>query len=48
MKPSDLATATLPPVLAVTLGQIHTIIGIIGGLLGIAYLLWKWRKEAKS
>lgn len=48
MKSSDIASAFIPPVAALSLGQINSIVGICGGLLGIAYLLWKWRKESQE
>lgn len=46
LTPTDIAIASMPPAAAITLGQVNSIIGIIGGLMGIAYLVWKWRKEA--
>lgn len=47
-KHSDIAVAALPFVGTVTLGAINDLIGIATGLTGIAYLLWKWRREAKQ
>ena len=46
MKPADFIAATAPAVSATILGQINDLIGIIAGLLGIVYLLWRWRREA--
>lgn len=44
----DFATAGVPAVASLTLSQVNSFIGIVGGLLGIAYLLWKWKREAKK
>ena len=48
LKPSDVLAATAPAVSATVLGQINDMIGIVGSLLGIVYLLWRWRREAKQ
>lgn len=48
MQSRDLLTAAIPTALAVSLGEVHTIIGIAGGVLGISYLIWKWRTEYLS
>jgi hypothetical protein len=42
----DILVAAIPTTASFTLSQINSVIGIIGGLIGIAYLIWKWRKEA--
>jgi hypothetical protein len=44
----DILTAAIPTTASFTLSQINSVIGIIGGLIGIAYLIWKWRKEANK
>ena len=41
----DILTAAVPTAATLTLSQINSLVGIIGGLVGIAYLIWKWRKE---
>lgn len=46
--PKDIITATVPTVATITLGQVNDILGTIGAVLGIAYLLWKWMWEAKQ
>lgn len=46
MFPRDLLTAGSPLVLCVTLSQINEVLAMIGTLLGISYLLWKWYREA--
>jgi hypothetical protein len=43
----DILTAAIPTTASFTLSQINSVIGIIGGLVGIAYLIWKWKKESK-
>lgn len=47
-KPQDIIAATIPTVATITLGQVNDILGTIGAVLGIAYLLWKWMWEAKQ
>lgn len=44
----DLVTAAVPITASLTLSQINSVIGIIGGALGIAYLIWKWVKEYRK
>jgi hypothetical protein len=48
MKPADFIAATAPAISATILGQINDLIGIVAGILGIAYLLWRWRREAQD
>lgn len=33
---------------SLTLAEWHSVAGIAGAIIGAAYLLWKWRKEAKK
>lgn len=42
----DILVAAIPTTASFTLSQINSLVGIIGGLIGIAYLIWKWKKEA--
>lgn len=44
----DLISAAVPVTASLTLSQINSIIGIIGGTLGIAYLVWKWIREYRK
>ena len=44
----DILVAAIPTTASFTLSQINSVIGIIGGLVGIAHLIWKWRKEANK
>lgn len=48
VKPADYATALVPPLATFTLGEINAMIGIAGGLIGIAYVLRKWHREEKA
>ena len=48
MKPADFIAATIPAASATILGQINDLIGIVAGLIGIVYLLWRWCREAKQ
>ncbi|WP_043588992.1 hypothetical protein [Geminisphaera colitermitum] len=45
-KLADCIAAAVPATASLTLDHINGIIAAIGGLLGIAYLVWKWRREA--
>lgn len=42
----DILIAATPAAACMTLSQINNLVGIIGGVIGIAYLIWKWKKEA--
>lgn len=54
--PKDLVAALAPTLgvkvggmfAALTLADWKDIASIAGGVLGTAYLLWKWRKEART
>jgi len=46
MKPHDAFVAVAPPVATVTLGSINEMLGFLGGTVSLAYLIWKWRREA--
>ena len=43
----DYIVAGTPVMASVTLGQVNQVAALVGTLLGIAYLLWKWWREAK-
>lgn len=44
----DLATAATPVVAFTSLSQINDVAALIGTLLGIAFLVWRWNREAKA
>jgi hypothetical protein len=44
----DIIVASTPAAASLGLSQINSLIGIIGGLVGLAYLIWKWHKEYKK
>jgi ABC-type enterobactin transport system permease subunit len=48
LKPGDILAAAAPTVSATLVAQANQIVGMIGSLLGIVYLLWRWRKEARD
>lgn len=48
LKPGDILAAAAPTVSATVVAQANQIVGMIGSLLGIAYLLWRWRREARA
>jgi hypothetical protein len=48
LKPADVMAASVPTVSATLVAQANQWAGLIGSLLGIAYLLWRWRREARD
>jgi ABC-type enterobactin transport system permease subunit len=48
LKPGDILAAAAPTVSATLVAQANQIVGMIGSLLGIVYLLWRWRREARG
>ncbi len=45
---SDLAMVTVPPAVGVSLSQVNLILGCVSLIIGIAFQLWKWRRDAKQ
>ena len=43
--PKDVLTAATPTIAMVSLGQINEIAALSGSVLGIAFLIWRWRRE---
>jgi hypothetical protein len=41
-------TAATPAAAMVTLSQVNEVAALVGTLLGIAFLLWRWRREAQK
>jgi hypothetical protein len=41
-------TAATPAAAMVSLSQINEVAALVGTLLGIAFLLWRWRKQWKA
>ena len=41
-------TAATPAAAMVSLSQVNEVAALVGTLLGIAFLLWRWRREAKK
>lgn len=48
MKPSDYIAAAIPPISAVSVASVNEVAGLIGTLLGIFYIAWKWQNEVKK
>lgn len=48
LQPRDIIAATTPVAASITLTQINQVVGLIGTVLGIVYLLWKWHREASK
>ena len=40
-------TAAMPAAAMVSLSQVNEVAALVGTLLGIAFLLWRWRREAQ-
>jgi hypothetical protein len=38
-------TAATPAAAMISMSQINEVAGLVGTLLGIAYLLWRWRRQ---
>lgn len=47
-KLSDYIAAAAPTIAGLTLSEWNSLAGLCGSLLGIAFLIWKWRRDAKS
>ena len=43
-----LLTAATPAAAMVSLSQVNEVAALIGTLLGIAFLLWRWHKQWKA
>ena len=43
-----LLTAATPTIAMLSLSQVNDVAALVGTLLGIAFLLWRWRKQWKS
>ena len=41
-------TAAMPAAAMVTLSQVNEVAALVGTLLGIVFLLWRWRKQWKA
>jgi hypothetical protein len=41
-------TAATPAAAMVSLSQVNEVAALVGTLLGIAFLLWRWRREANK
>ena len=46
LSPADIVAAATPAGVSLSLSQLNHLVSIGCALLGAAYLLWKWRKEA--
>jgi len=45
LKPADIIAATAPTLSATIIAPISEIAGLCGTLVGMGYLIWKWRTE---
>jgi len=41
-------TAATPAAAMLSLSQVNEVAALVGTLLGIAFLLWRWRKQWKA
>ena len=48
LRPSDYVAAALPALSASWVSSFNEIAGLCGTLLGMAYIVWKWRYEFKN
>lgn len=48
LHPRDILIAGTPAVASITLSQVNQVVGLVASVLGICYLLWKWRREANK
>ena len=48
MNPNDYANALVPAILGVTIAEVNQLLGCVSLVLGMAYLTWKWRQEARK
>lgn len=44
----DYLAAAAPVLGSLSLAEVNTLAQIVGALLGAAYLVWKWRREART
>jgi hypothetical protein len=44
----DYLAAAAPVLGSITLAEVNTVAQIVGAALGAAYLVWKWRREARA
>ena len=47
LQAKDYIVAGTPVAASITLSQVNQVAALVGTILGIAYLLWKWWREAK-
>lgn len=45
-RPTDILAATAPVAANVTISHVNELASLIATALGIAYLLWRWRRDA--
>lgn len=48
MKPADFVAASAPTFTATIVSSVNEVAGLCGTLLGIAYLIWRWKREANK
>jgi ABC-type methionine transport system permease subunit len=41
-------TAATPTVAMISLSQINEVVALVGSLLGIAFLIWRWHSQWKK
>lgn len=46
LRPTEYLAAAAPTAVGVTLAQVNEMLGCVSLALGIAYLVWRWRREA--
>lgn len=48
VQPHDILAGLVPTVFGVTIAQVNDVLGALSLVLGMAYLCWKWRREAQK
>lgn len=48
MKKSDYVIALMPTLTATFISRMNELAGLCGTILGIAFLVWRWKKEASK
>jgi hypothetical protein len=48
LRPTDIIAGVVPTVASTVVAQVNQLVGLIGSILGILYLVWRWRREYRN